>query len=56
MNGFLIEVFGWTGEDGGIACFYLINYICQIVNKKITAKKQSQAISDETLNKDNGGT
>ena len=26
---------------GVIACFYLINYICQVINKKIAAKKQA---------------
>ena len=31
-----------TAIFGVIACFYLINFICQIVNKKITAKKQEK--------------
>ena len=38
MNEFLIKIFGWTG-DGVIDCFYLINFICQIVHKKIVEKK-----------------
>ena len=28
---------------GVIACFYLINYICQIINKKLVAKKRAEA-------------
>lgn len=28
-----------TAVYGVIACFYLINYICQVINKKIVAKK-----------------
>lgn len=32
---------------GVIACLYLINFICQVIKRKIVAKKQAKAVPDE---------
>ena len=38
---YLMPIAVITAIYGVIACFYLINYICQVIVKKIAAKKQS---------------
>ena len=39
---------------GVIACFYLINYVCEIINKKIASKRNSASTADgiQTVNED----
>ena len=39
---------------GVIACFYLINYVCEIINKKISSKKNGVSTADgtQTVNDD----
>ena len=40
---------------GVIACFYIINYICQIVNKKFIVKRQGSEVAAEVALTDDAG-
>lgn len=37
-----------TAVYGVISCFYLINYVCHVINKRIVAKKQAKASAENT--------